>query len=193
MVTVSFIVSAFARPRSLELCLASLHCQTFQDFDLLVTDNAVDEEISQHHWMLTLRHVNDRYTRTKLRDCYESANWGAAAAQGEYLCFPSDDGIYFPLFLELMLERGRGADLIYCDQVWAGPSKHGGMECNVLDVQPVTGKIDKGGFLVRREVFQRLGGFSAPFFHTADGEFIERVIKSGASHRKVGIVGWVHN
>jgi hypothetical protein len=176
----SFIVSAFDRPDALACLLYALKIQTEPDFEVIVTCNAPmrppleDDRFSYHG--------------TMLRDCYESANHGATIATGEYLCFPSDDGYYAPRFLELMLKHGNGADLIYCNCVYDGH----GCECGFMDTAPVCGRIDKGGFLLRRSLFT---GFEGPFGvdRAADGNLIEDLVRKGASHRKVEIVGWVHN
>lgn len=189
---VSFIVSAFNRPDALACLLFGLKIQTFGDFEVIVADNSNGDDTVE-----VLRMLEDPRFGLFLagaRDCYESANLGAERARGEYLCFPSDDGWYAPRFLELMLRHGDGADLIYCNCIWDGRGYGPGEECTHLITAPVTGKIDKGGFLLKREVF-RAARFLGPFGadRAADGWLVEKLVASGATHKKVEITAWAHN
>lgn len=179
----------------LNVCLASLENQTRKDFNVVVADNGM------HH----VRHsyIASRYAfqhhEGKGRDCYESANFEALkeSASGEYLCFPSDDGYYAPRFFELMLKHGDGAEIIYCNCVWDGRGYGPGEELIHLDTSLNVGKLDKGGFLIKKALFLAAGGFQGPFGvdRCEDGFFIRRVLASGVNIRakKVGIVGWMHN
>lgn len=183
---VSFVVSAFSRPDALACLLFGLKIQTERDFEVIVADNSNGDETVE-----VLRMLEDPRFGLFLaggRDCYESSNLAASKAQGEYLCFPSDDDYYAPRFLELMFRYGGDADLIYCDCVYDG---HGG-ECGVMAAEPKMGSIDKAGFLLRRSKFT---GFPGPFgvCRAADGQLVEEVIRNGASHQKVNVMGWVHN
>ena len=80
------------------------------------------------------------------------------------------------------------ADLIFCDCVYDG---HGRIYAHE-DVRPEVNHIDKGGFLIKREVFPGFNG--APVGPcAADGWMIEQAVKSGASLAKVPGILWVHN
>jgi glycosyltransferase involved in cell wall biosynthesis len=184
----SFIVSAYDRPAHLDLLLRSLRLQTCPDFEVIITDNAVGDCVAQNFSaMMAIGDERFRYIEAKQADCYFSANLGAAHAMGDYLCFPSDDGYYAPRFLEQMLTAA-GADLIYCDCVYDG---HG---CNYapMDTAPVCGRIDKGGFLIKREKFT---GFAGPagVERAADGWLIDSLVSQGATKTKVPGYMWIHN
>lgn len=181
----SFIVSSFERPAHLACLLRSLQIQSERDFEVLVTDNSPTE--ANRQIVEQLEDARFKYHSTRLADCYCSANHGANLAQGEYLCFPSDDGYYVPRFLQTMLEAG-GTDLIYSDCIYDG---HGIHYASMI-VAPVAGWIDKGGFLVKREKFT---GFAGPagISRAADAWLIEALIKTGATHTKVPGYLWIHN
>jgi glycosyltransferase involved in cell wall biosynthesis len=181
----SFVVSAFDRPLHLACLLRSLQVQSEPDFEVLVTDNSTD-----FHNQAIVQEMNDPrfcYFNTRLPDCYLSANYGASMATGEYLSFPSDDGYYGPRFLQTML-AGWDADLIYCDCIYDGH----GIHYAPMDVAPVSGQIDKGGFLLKREKFT---GFAGPagLDRAADAWLIEALIKTGATHTKAPGYLWMHN
>ena len=191
---VSFIVSAFDRPDHLTCLLYSLKVQTRGDFECIVTDNAPLDMIAAHQASI-VRTMDERfsYTRPLMRDSYESANWGAERARGEYLCFPSDDSYYGNRFLDLVFRRGGDADLIYFNCVWDGHPGKQEFEFMHLETELRMNKIDKSGFLLRRERFL---GFPGPFgtSRAADGMLIEQVVRQpGLTSKKVGFTPWMHN
>jgi len=181
----SFVISAFNRPGHLKCLLASLAIQTEPDFNALIMDNSPDnlnaavvDEMSDPRFL----HVH-----SSEKHCYASSNLGASLARGDYLCFPSDDDYYVPLFLELMLKQE--TDLIYCNMLY--DPKCALKEYGMIDVRPKIGKIDKGGFLVRRTKF-------IPFpweqsLILADGMMVEKLIANQLSHSKANGILWVHN
>ncbi len=80
------------------------------------------------------------------------------------------------------------ADLIYCDCIYDGH----GVKYASMDVAPVGGRIDKGGFLLRRECFS---GFAGPagIDRAADAWLIEALIRTGVTHTKAPGYLWIHN
>ncbi len=197
MTVCTFIVSAFNRPTDLKLCLLSLVLQSRTDWSAIVTDNAnssthrdLNEEAVR--WVGDDR-ISYLYTGDRANNCYWSANLGAVEATGTWICTPSDDSYYSPRFLERML-RGTAddLDLIYCDMAWGGPA----LPYRILDVQPRCCEIDKTGFLVRREWFQKVGGFgqaNEALPSVADGELVEKLVAAGARHGKVAELLATHN
>ena len=192
----TFVVSAFNRPVELKLCLLSLVCQSRVDWSAIVTDNAMDSTYRDLNrdaveWVGDPR-IQYAYTGDQAKNCYISANIGAQEAEGEWLAFPSDDGYVCPWYLERMLRRAADLDLVYCDIVLGSAQSH-----RFLSQQPRCCEIDKTGFSVRREWFNRVGGFVIENVDggasTADGQFIERVVAAGARHGKVDEVLVVHN
>jgi glycosyltransferase involved in cell wall biosynthesis len=168
--------------------LRSLRLQTCPDFEVLVTDNADGKQAGDNFSaMMATGDERFRYIEAKQADCYLSANVGAERAQGEYLCFPSDDGYYVPRFLESMLNAGP-ADLIYCDCIYDGHNVH----YATMDAAPIAGRIDKGGFLVKRAKFT---GFAGPagLGRAADAWLIEALIMTGVTHTKAPGYLWIHN
>jgi glycosyltransferase involved in cell wall biosynthesis len=179
------VVSAFDRPLHLACLLRSLQIQSEAHFEVLVMDNSPIE--ANRQVVEQLGDTRFQYHATRLADCYYSANYGAILAQGEHLCFPSDDGYYVPRFLQTMLAASE-ADLIYCDCIYDGH----GVSYAPMDVAPVAGCIDKGGFLLRRDKFN---GFDGPagMDRAADALLIEALIKPGPTHPKAPGYLWVHN
>lgn len=196
----SLIVSVFDRTEHLKLVLQSLKLQTVaSQIEIIVTDNSPN---SMHREVA--ESFGARYLPTKMRECYEAAEYGAAFATGEYLGFPSDDNWYAPEYAERMLRAAmeKSWDLVYCDALFdpRGPSigdhpvsgiwqgRH-----FILRGLPIMNHIDKGGFIVRRSLFSSIGGFPGKtgLRCAADGCFVETAAAQCA-HGRVPEVMWFH-
>lgn len=189
---ISFIVSAYNRPKALVLCLQSLILQTFTDWEAFVMDNSDNEAISEAHWAACgvdprVRYI---YTPEGHRDsCYHSSTYGARnLARGEWLSFPSDDSYFVPQYAERMMavaDKNTNLGFLYCDMVWGHDTVHEWMEC-----LPVRGRIDKTNFMVRRD---KMPGFNTVDIKLSDGILIEHLVHSGVPHEKVPQPLVVHN
>ena len=195
---VSLIVSSHNRPLALRLLLTSLQLQTELSWETIVTDNS-DKE-NAYVIQLEIERVDDPriryiYTGDRAANCYCSADMAVPQAKGEWLGFPSDDGYYCPWYLERMLrcaqQHGPSTALVYCNVVLGSAAAH-----PALDTHPRCCEIDKTTFLVRRDWFERVGGFGAENVGLpapSDGLFIEKLIAQGIDHAKVGELLCVHN
>jgi len=183
----SFIVSAFDQPDQLCCLLYALKVQTEPSFEVLVTDNAITQEMRNQNRAVLPLDERFRYLPCGLRNCYESANYGATRARGDYLCFPSCDNYYVPEFLERMLKPGM--DLMYCDMVYDARHQTG-TTYTVVNVFLRRGLIDKGGFLVKREKFQPFPWEQDLVY--ADGILMETLARRCMSAKVAGVL-WVHN
>lgn len=186
----TFIVSTFERPQTLLLLLNALQLQTEKHFECIVTDNSTNEILAeQNEFYVKMCGSRFRYLKTNHQECYSSAEEGVKLASGRFLCFPSDDNYYLPQFAELMLRNAlnSGLDLVYCDCVYGRPNT----TPFLLDVKPKVNHIDKGGFLVAREVFKSFPGKAV--ISCSDGWLIEELVKKGVRHGKCQGILWVHN
>jgi glycosyltransferase involved in cell wall biosynthesis len=201
MPKVSYIVSAYNRPASLPCCLWSLKVQTDPDFEVIVADNGLEIAHDIRH-QLAVCNLNDpRFRRVDTSNSENPAwdsYWSAEIAVeheacGEWLCFPSDDSYYMPIFQEALVKAAeeRGWDLVYCDMIY---DRRLSGKYATLDVQARVGQIDKTGFLLKREKWI---GFphkpTVPGFSCADGEMIAQLVASGVKHGKVSEILVVHN
>lgn len=162
----------------LNACLATLAVQACPS-EIIVCGNHYDDAM-----LIACEYVADRYGATfkttgrlGATNCYESANMIAEKARGQWLCFPSDDSLYVQGFSEIMLETAQrdNADLVYCDMDYRQGSERGNWKpYSILETKPEMGYIDKTGFLIKRELFNEVGGFPKhPKFWCDGGLFVQ--------------------
>jgi glycosyltransferase involved in cell wall biosynthesis len=186
---VSFIVSTFDRPLYLKQMLLCLKLQTYQDFEVIVTDNQINVAKSECNRNIT-KEFGYRYCLAQKDQCYASSEFAVKYCNGEFLCFPSDDDYYVPRFLELMMEKQKQGDLdlVYSDMVYEQTSPNPYLAINV---EPKLYMIDKGGFILRKSCFKGFPGQmkSSP----SDGLLVEEMVSRGVKHGKVNSVLFIHN
>ena len=199
----SFVVVAFENPRALRTCLSSLLDQTEQDFEIIVCDNSIDEDIASdidclcsqlghrihYEWTADRTILTDPVCRHS-RCLYTATEIGAGWATGDFLCFPNADSYYAPVFAERMLSAAAATscDLVYCDFV------HGLPKCKYLVMESVCcpGRVDKTTFILRRSLFAGFPDKRASY-ELADGLLIDRLVRDGISRKRVAEVLCVHN
>ncbi len=160
-VEISFIVSLFNRPELLACCLWSLKAQSFSDFEVIVTDNTVDNKVAarQKALIASLRDRRFFYVRTagkiKVSDCYWSSEYGVKRAKGKWLCFPCEDCYYPPEWAQRMLAAAAAGnwDLVLCENSVTGPETCGMDRYIALRLGSELFPGYKPSFLVKAEKF----------------------------------------
>ncbi len=182
----------------LPVVLHSLAVQTMPDFEVIVTDNSDDPEVREANSKL-IWNFDDRFSHKdtasrNIGSCYNTAEWAVRhLCEGDFLCFPSDDSYYVPVFAEVMLGAAEknNWDLVYCNMLY--DARFNGQCYAPVNVQPIVNSIDKTGFILRRSWFDGFPGKVESGPCKADGELIESLIKRGIRHGKVPDVLLVHN
>ena len=102
MPKVSVIIPTYRRPEFLPRAIASVLCQTFEDFELLIIDDASQDTTGQ-----VVKSISDE----RIRYCCNEINKGGAGsrnrgireAQSSYIAFLDDDDEWLPEKLELQV------------------------------------------------------------------------------------------
>jgi len=205
MPAVTYIVSVYERPRALRGCLACLQVQTDPDFEVIVANTGPNEAMQRAHEEVVAQFACDdprfsyvntlEYKSSPAWDCYWAAEWVVEhLASGDWICLPSDDSYYVPMFQERCLARARlnNWSLVWPEMLY-DPRLHGRYE--KLDARACVGGIDKTGFLIRRDAW--IGFPSKPTDYSrsscADGEMIAELVGRGVAHGKIDEIMVVHN
>lgn len=160
---IAYIVSAYNRPAHLRVILAALSVQTNPRFECIVADNAEDPQFRKVHQEI-VEEFDDRFRwmktagKTKVSDCYWSAEYAAKRTNAAWLCFPCDDTYYVPDFGCRMLQAGyeNGWDLVICENVIVGPECNGQAGYKLWKMKPR--QASKTTYIVRASAFPGFTG-----------------------------------
>lgn len=195
LLKISYIVSAHNDLERLPCCLWSLRAQTDQDFEVIIADNSETPKMRNAIYALATSILPDvRYMATSQPECFHAANAVASEARGEFLCFPSDDSYYMPVFGEEMLKAAFDADFLMCHMVYDKRCGHG--RYTAIPQEPKRFWCDKTGFIIRKEKFTgfpniKLTGSREEM--SADGEMAELLVSQGVSWKVIPDVLVVHS
>jgi len=97
--TFSVIIPTFNRAHLLPRAIRSVLAQTFQDYELIVADDASTDQTWKVMQSFTDQRIN-YIRRTENGGNAATRNTGVLSARGKYVCFLDDDDEYLPDFLE---------------------------------------------------------------------------------------------
>lgn len=127
-------------------------------------------------------------------------NWNdlCSIAKGEYVCILGDDDTMEPAYIQTCISTldASGADIAYTDVYFRDGSGR------LIDTYRPPGVITLetmrhgnkiwSSSIVRRELWQRIGGYDMPIPYVHDYDFWVRCLQAGAKTEYVPIVGWNH-
>lgn len=173
----SVVIPTYQRPpvlaKSLDLLTPELQGVAADRYEVIVADDSRDDATER---MVRERYPQVRYVRGPRRGPGPNRNAGAGAATGEWISFIDDDCQPQPDWLGALARANaaRRVDVIegaiLAPEKIDSPFRHYG--------ENVTGGVYWSGNLsIRRELFQRLGGFDEDFTEAAgdDLEFAARI------------------
>jgi len=184
MPDVSFIVTS-DRPNHLRHLIACLRVQSNQNWELIVLDQTprcaclapVTEVEALGENRVFYEHV------PRVGDVGQSMKMAYTQyARGEFVCVPNDDAYYVPPFIDQMLWSARtfNWDLVYCGWLWNCADNTS--PYRPMSGEPRFGRIDVGGFIVKREALIEDGWPDRG--EGGDGHLVERI----CSRRPHGVV-----
>jgi GT2 family glycosyltransferase len=187
MPTVSVIMPCFNAGPYIEEAVRSALDQTFRDNELIVVDDGSTDDSGDT--LAALQHeYGDRLVllRAEHSGPYRARNAGLARARGDWVAFLDADDWWEPDFMAAMLAAAReaGAEVAYC-----GWKNVGGERDKTLPYVPPDYSAEDAvaaflhdcpwpihAALVRRDVVERLGGFSVRMFSSMDYDLWIRLL-----------------
>jgi glycosyltransferase involved in cell wall biosynthesis len=190
--TISVIIPTYNRERLLREALGSVFSQTFTSWELIVADDGSTDNTLEYLATLTDPRV---HVVALERQCNMARmrNAAVAGARGEWLAFLDSDDLWLPTKLELQLSRLAANP--NCDWSCTGfgfidtngrsiPQRsglpyeaHSGLILERLLQFTATATIQS--LMVRRSVFEELGGFDESFLTRADYDLELRLAARG--------------
>ena len=186
---VSVIIPVYNGAATLAAAIESALAQDFADFEVIVVNDGSTDATAA-----VIGRYRDRVKVVNRENGGLSAarNSGAAVATGEYLAFLDADDLWLPGRLSATaeaLDRNPGAVLVYCDAIQVDED---GRELSPSFVSPALARaptmadllerwwpILPSAAMVRRSIYDRLGGFFAPMRSYEDMDFWLRARELG--------------
>jgi len=177
---VSIVLPVYNGRRYLRDSINSCLRQTYENWELIVVDDASRDEtpsiiaefVASDDRIRSIRHDKNRKLPAAL-------NTGFAASRGEYLTWTSDDNLYEPEAIALMvesLESNPDVGLVYCDFNRIGPEgeDQGVGRLPGPEAFPENGWVG-ACFLYRRQVYETIGDYDLELYLVEDFEYFVRV------------------
>jgi glycosyltransferase involved in cell wall biosynthesis len=188
MPSVSVIIPTYNRPFFLRSAIESVFNQTFQDFEIIVVDDASDcsaQELLSGFKDIRLRYIRHDYNKGEAA----SRNTGITNSSGEFLAFLDDDDEWLPDKLTLQVDLLEKAPLkvgaVYTGVIFANlsdnsmvsqsiPTKRGNILKDML-IANVVGTPSK--VLIRRSCIEKVGLFDENLPYYVDYDYFLRFAK----------------
>jgi glycosyltransferase involved in cell wall biosynthesis len=182
---VSVVIPTHNRSKLLRRAVESVLTQTYDSYEVIVVDDASTDDTAE--LMNSFDDPRVRYLQHDInRHASASRNTGSRAGVGKYIAYLDDDDEWLSDKLVKQIELIENAPptvgMVYCwlDYIDAigrtvvelHPSVRGRVFGQVLDRQRLG---NSSTLIVRREVFEAVGGFDEELPRGNDGDFIRRV------------------
>jgi len=163
---VSVIVPTFNRAGFLKQALDSVRAQTWRDYELIVVDDGSTDGTAA----LAEAYPGARWLRLPVNGGVSRArNRGILQARGRFICFLDSDDSWLPGKLERQMRwmRDNPQSLVcYTDEIWirrgvrVNPmNKHRKLSGDIFERSLALCIVSPSSVLMRREVFDAVGGF----------------------------------
>lgn len=169
---VSVVIPAYNAEAFVEAAVESVLGQEGARLDVIIVDDGSTDRTGE-----VLRRFGAQVRIRSQGNAGSSAarNLGAALARGEYLAFLDADDLWAPGKLKRQLAA------FACDPgldvVWGGVREFRDGEDPAASQRPVLAAPHPGAALLRREAFERTGGFSDVFRETEVVEWATRILE----------------
>lgn len=186
---ISVIISTYNRSERLRKAIESVVNQTFQEWELLVVDDASTDDTSDvvHEYINQDSRIN-YLKRSENFGCDTGPkNDGIKESTGEYIAFLDDDNTFRPDHLQALysaLQKQPEAVLAYGDRWIIDESKELKPQVGLFsDFNPTLlmqrNYIDTSDVLVKREAIEYVGGFDERYKKYIDWNLWLRMVKAG--------------
>jgi glycosyltransferase involved in cell wall biosynthesis/SAM-dependent methyltransferase len=188
---VSIVLPTYNGSRYLEQSVQSCIAQTYGNWELIVVDDGSNDETAKIIAGYVNRDQRIRsVTHKRNRGLPAALNTGFANSKGAYLTWTSDDNLYEPEALQLMvnyLEDYPEIAMVCCDVKTIDSAGHQLELWRSLLADEPGGLCIQGCFLYRRRVYESVGDYDEELFLVEDYDYWLRVNRSFRIARLEGV------
>lgn len=167
----SVVVTTRNEEKNIENCLRSIKAQTFKNIELIVVDNFSEDKTAE----IAKKYAAKVYFKGKERS--SQRNYGAQVASGKYLLYLDADMILSPTVVAECVEECENniAGAVYIPERIIGK----GFWIKVRDFERsfYTGTVIDAVRFVRRDLFEKAGGFDESLIGPEDWDFDRKIRK----------------
>lgn len=184
--TVSIIMPTYNRGYIISRALEGVRRQTYQDFEVIIVDDG-----SSDHTEEVVRSFSDLPVSYVAYNPNQGANHarnvGMKKARGKYLAFLDTDNVYEPTSLQERVQRlDSGMDIVF-SKIWIQFPDRDAIYPNVdmrsvkswddlVKIELRTNIVDTNTVMMRRECYEKSGGFDEKVKRFQDWEYFFRLI-----------------
>jgi glycosyltransferase involved in cell wall biosynthesis len=178
---ISVVIATRNRGAFLRQAVASALAQLDVDLEVIVVDDASDEEAAKRALRFDDRRVRV-HARPRPGGAGRARDDALALARGEWIAFLDDDDLFAPTRLRAHLERAAGAGLGYCGQILVDPARR---VVGTLPAPTAEGLAERlrsasaiGGpsaVIARTELLREVGGFGGGYHALGDWDLWVRL------------------
>lgn len=193
---VSILIASYQKGEWLADCLWSAFSQTYKPTEIIICDNgSTDQSLDIINSFSGAPNLVVSIYKDRL-GIARAANKNIEKASGEYICFLDGDDLMRPEHVDNMMRsvgKNPDADMIYGKIFYETADKvlHSEYE---PDIDLIFDKcsIPLVGCIIKKSLFEELGGLDEKIGYSVDWEFIIRVIKAGKKIVKGYDTGYLH-
>lgn len=195
---VSCIITTFNRSERLKKAIESVIDQTFEDWELIIVDDASVDKTKK---------VVEKYMKkdSRIRYIRRNENWGShsrpkndggLSARAELIAYLDDDNIWLKDHLMVLykaLEASPRLHMVYGDRWLIDDEKKMPKAQGIAfdwhpAILPTKNYIDTGDVLIRKSVLEKLGGWDESLKKFADWNLWVRFAKAGFTAERVPMI-----
>lgn len=182
MSKVSIVLPVYNGERYLAQAIESILKQTYTNFELLIVNDCSNDrtpEIIDYYGRLDTRvKVINNEQNMKLP---RSLNHGFEMASGQYFTWTSDDNLFLPEALRVMvnaLENNSDVGMAYCDYTLIDEQGNVIQKNSLDEPELLVGENCIGAcFLYRADIARKIGGYDADLFLAEDYDYWLRIYR----------------
>lgn len=186
----SIVIPTFNEQFYLPQLLAALEKQTFKDFEIIIVDGH-----SHDKTVLVASKFKERLPNLKVIEwelgISRQRNFGARQSSAPYLLFLDADVIPSPDFLKMLLKEVAKRRLDSCISFLRPITRNPFLKLAVTLgsiftfnlISPIYKNTIGADFFVRKEAFEKVGGFDETLVMAEDNDLLRRLLKAGFSYR----------